>query len=252
MLKIQTFRITPYLKHGQSLPYEPEAESQWLRELVNSIMRPHQKTLEANGLETRHFFNHDTVSGESLTLYPHILYHYADQSFYVTALNEGLLAMTALLKLLKKSPISINGMLVDFEALKPEKIEVKIQKEMYSYRLTNWLPFRTADINKSFVGLRAVSEKIQFLEKLLAVHVKNDFAKYLQLPLQDAQLSITDFGNLHRPQMKVMLGKHPHYFQPISLAMDINVNLPEFVCLGNNKALGYGRIMRLTAPSTPT
>ncbi len=252
MIRITTYRATPLLSPATCEIHFDEMNCDWFRKAINRIYNTNKSRLRKACVVTDIFHNHDEQTGDTKTGYPMIIYHKIDGLFYLTSINEGVDTVKELLADTSR-PVEVDkNIYLKFEVARVEETEVDICATPRQFSITDCLPFRTNETNKTFLELRAVNEKIQFLENLLTTHIKNDFAKYLHLDLTDFQLSITDFDNLQRQQVKVVLSKHPHYFQPISLAIDINVNLPEFVCLGNNKALGYGRIMKLTAPSTPT
>ena len=233
MLKVITYNLTPHLPPGSN----KKLSAEWFREAINKLVRKNWKKLEGEKADVSLFFNHDPETGQTRIGYPLIIYHFVDGEFYLAGVNEGATAVTILAGLYKK-PFKVNGILFPgFKKLCEEEAEIKAEAEkLLCYRLEKWIPVHHKEYN-GFSGL-PLSEKIQQLNVKLRKHIEAEFGKYLNLNLGTLHVEITNILATHR---KPELFKGYKYFA-FDIEFRANITLPRYITLGNNKALGYGRV----------
>ncbi|MEI6885549.1 MAG: CRISPR-associated endonuclease Cas6 [Bacteroidota bacterium] len=238
MINVLTYAVKPYFLHGQPLPFQSRNATEWLRMIVNQLYNTNKARLRRMGINTELFHNHSELTNEPKVRYPLVIYHYFISRFFVTGINEGKDALKELLDPIFEFAEIDKNFLLKFEQIKEEKLEIVNSNMMYQYTLTNWL---SQEINtkqhKQFLAL-PLNEKIKQLETILLKHITIDFGRFLNLHLSETQLSIHSIDDLKRNSIPYKT----HEYQPFSIEFHANINLPDFITLGNGKAFGFGRI----------
>ncbi len=234
MIKIQTYRLEPFYAAGAAK--EP-LTTEWLRDAINQMMRDKREKLEKEQADTSLFFNHIPETGHPRIGYPLIIYHYIDGLFYITGINEGVLAIDSLAKHYK-SPFSVDGIV--FQGFHKEKSggEFKLETiaDMRSYRLTEWRPIHHDNLN-AFMQMD-MAAKVNELNLRLEKHIVNELGKYLAIGFDQLNCAITDITRVYEPQIYKKRYKYPAF----DICFSVNVALPGMITLGNHQALGFGRI----------
>jgi len=235
MIKLQTYRLEPFIAaNAKTDPLTTE----WLREAINKLMRNERKPLEEAGADVSLFFNHHPETGRTRIGYPLIIYHYLDGRFYLTAINEGVLSLSLLASRFNK-PFSIGDIV--FEGFKKEnkgeEFDLGSTAEPRSYALMEWLPLHHKDLNA--YRLMDMAGKVTELNNRLEKHISGELGKYLGISFDALQVVITDITRVY-PEPVMCKG---HEYPAFDIRFTTNVALPRLITLGNNKALGYGRVM---------
>jgi hypothetical protein len=234
MPTLSTYHLTPHLPlNGKAT----ELTTEFFREMVNQLVRDNwDKFMEAKA-DPSLFFNHDLETGKTRVGYPLVIYHFVNDIFYVTGINEGAKAVELLAALYTK-PLGAPGLLFP-GFIKTEYADCEIENlsdQQYDYRLANWIPYHYKD----YGGYKNLpfAEKVMALNQRLQTHLVADMAKYLELDFGNLRTEITDFIS---PQPKPFFYEG-HKYYAYNIEFTANINFPNFLTLGNNKALGFGRI----------
>jgi len=81
--------------------------------------------------------------------------------------------------------------------------------------------------------------KVTELNNRLEKHISGELGKYLGISFDALQVVITDITRVY-PEPVMCKG---HEYPAFDIRFTTNVALPRLITLGNNKALGYGRVM---------
>jgi len=234
MIKIQTYQLKPFFAAGAvKVPLTTE----WLRDAVNQLMRDKREKLEKDQADVSLFFNHITATGHPRIGYPLIIYHYIDGIFYITGINEGVLAIESLAKHYK-SPFNVDGIVFQGFNKEKSKGEFKLETtvDIRSYRLIEWRPIHHDNLN-AFMLMDMVA-KVSELNIRIEKHIINELGKYLGVSFEQLNCSITDITRIYEPQIY----KKRYLYQALDICFSANVTLPRMITLGNHQALGFGRI----------
>ena len=236
MIKIQTYRLEPFYAKGTAK--EP-LTTEWLRDAVNQLMRDKREKLEKDQADVSLFFNHIPETGHPRIGYPLIIYHYVEGLFYITGINEGVLALNSLAKYYK-SPFSIDG--VVFQGFHKEKSggEFKLETtvDMRSYSLIEWRPIHHDNLT-SFTQMD-MATKVNELNIRLGKHITNELGKYLRISFDHLNCVIADITRYYEPTIFKRY-KYPAF----DIQFSANIALPGMITLGNHQALGFGRVIPL-------
>lgn len=234
MINIQTYRLEPYLAANTQ---HEVFSTEWLREGINKLMRTERKSLEEAGADVSLFFNHHPETGRTRIGYPLIIYHYLDGRFYITGINQGALSLS-LLAAHYESPFSIDD--VVFQGFKKEssygEFDMGITSEPRLYALIKWLPLHHKDL-KAFRKMDMVM-KVTELNQRLEKHIDGELGKYLGISFSPLRAVITDITMVYPHPVMYKGYEYPAF----DIRFTANVTLPWLITLGNNKALGYGRV----------
>ena len=234
MIQIQTYRLEPFYPAGTTK--EP-LTTEWLRDAVNQLMRDKREKLEKEKVDVSLFFNHIPETGHPRIGYPLIIYHYIDGLFYITGINEGVLAIDSLAKHYK-SPFNIDCIV--FQGFRKEKsgAEFKLETtaDMRSYQLIEWRPIHHDNLD-AFM-LMDMATKVNELNISLEKHIINELGKYLAISFDQFNCVITDITRVYAPQIY----KKRYHYPAFNICFSVNVALPDMITLGNHQALGFGRI----------
>ena len=234
MIKIQTIRLEPYLPVGAT---NEKLTSEWLRDIINRLMRDKRDKLEEEKADISLFFNHNQETGHTRIGYPLIIYHFIDGLFYITGINEGAKSLAALAKHYK-SPFSIDG--VVFQGFIREKsgddFKLETIGEMRSYSLIGWRPIHHTDL-KAYLNADMIT-KVEELNNRLQKHITNELGKYLGISLGPLNCVITNITRVYEPS--IYKKRHPYF--AFDIRFSANIALPGMITLGNHQALGFGRV----------
>lgn len=234
MIKIQTYRLEPFYAAGTA---RERLTTEWLRDAINLLMRNKREKLEKEQADTSLFFNHIPDTGHPRIGYPLIIYHYIEGLFYITGINEGVLAIDSLAKHYKSS-FSMDGIVFQGFHKKKSDVAFKLETtaEMQSYRLIEWRPIHHDSLN-AFMQMD-LATKVNELNLRLEKHIVNELGKYLAIGFDQFNCVITDVTRVYEPQTYKKRFKYPAF----DICFSANVALPEMITLGNHQALGFGRI----------
>ena len=235
MISIVTYLLEPYLKGGVDMPFSTE----WLRTAVSRLIRRERGRLEESGVEISLFYNHGGENEQFRIGYPLIIYHYIDDVFYITGINQGTDALKTLAGFFTK-PFEVSGVLFPgFRKVSSETVEIKVTDDVHRYSLVQWIPVHHKDV-KAFRKMPLV-EKAELMNRKLHAHLCQELGKFLNLDISNTTVNIIEITGVYRPV------KYKNYEYPaFDIIFESNVNLPSGLTLGNNKALGFGRIKLLS------
>jgi hypothetical protein len=237
-MELVTYQIKPYFLLGEPLPFQSKNATDWLRKMINRIYNTNKAGLKKTGVRTELLHNHDEITSKTRISYPLIIYHYVDNRFYVTGINEGKETLKELLEPLNRAVEIDKNVLLKFGLVNEVQLEIKITDSEIHYQAIDWLPLGSAQY-KNYKGI-TLTEKIKFLETKLLAHITKDFGKFLDIDLSGIMVKIISIDNLQRSKLPYK-GQD---FQPFTIDFTANVNLPDFITLGNGKAFGFGRVQR--------
>ena len=237
MITINTYSLEPYTT-GNTPPQNFGTE--WLREALNKLMRDKRPELEADGVDTSLFYNHATETGQTRVGYPLVIYHQIGETFYLTGINEGALAVE---KLAAQYPLPFAVGETMFKQFRKAKeggeYNLGIIDMQRTYKLVEWRPIHHQQRNAfNQMGLIA---KAAELNTRLEKHMTNELGKYLNISFDGLKLEITDIDRVYVP----VLYKSRHLYPAFDIRFTANIALPPMITLGNHQALGYGRIETL-------
>jgi hypothetical protein len=242
MLHVTTYQLKPYLLIGETPEKYVKPGTDWIRNAVKGLMHQKSAALKALGVQTQLFHNHDEQTGKTLAGYPKIIYHYTANKFLVTGIDEGAFALD---KLFEQYPPLIrigNDMIISAHPTDNQDVDVGIMPSARLFRVGNYLPFNSVT-HKQYLA-EPVAGKMQLLESTMIKHFQNDTFKFLDINVTGLEVKILDILKLDR---KLLTYKN-HQYLPFSLVFSLNINLPQYLAIGNGKAFGYGIIERLDEP----
>jgi hypothetical protein len=228
MITIRTYQLEPAAKARTN-----EFTTEWLREEVNKLMLPKRGLLEKQGVDTSLFYNHDPLTSRTRQGYPLVIYHCLDGLFYITGINEGALAI-------EKLAGHYSSLQAVDDSFRDEKTNGKfglsITDQSFTYSLIEWRPIHHKQ-RAAFATLSMMA-KVTELQHKLEKHLTNELGKYLNISLDGLKLEITDITRIYEPATY-----KNHKYPAFDIRFKANVSLPAMITLGNNKALGYGRVV---------
>ena len=236
MITIQTNRLEPSIlanARNKSLTTE------WLREGVNKLMRDNREILDADGVDTSLFYNHDPATGRTRQGYPLVIYHCINGLFYLTGINEGAFALGKLAGLYQ-TPFLLGG--IEFSGFREEKLgsefNLGVVGQQHTYSLIEWRPVHHTQ--RSAFAQLGMAAKVNELQRKLEKHLTNELGKYLKIDFKGLKLEITDITRVYEP----LLYKKRHKYPAFDIRFTANGILPDMITLGNHQALGYGRVVQ--------
>lgn len=189
------------------------------------------------------FHQHDNSSEQTKLIhrYPLIQYRSYKDKPYIYAINEG---REALMDLWKSGAIekyykdrNIN---LHIEAFDKPKQYLRLiplhEQNLYRYRIMQWVPFNNANY-EVYKNLPAYLNKVSFLERLLAQHLKGLAAALSwKWNTNEHQLLVTidDIDRFEKVK------EHNNNFIAIDLVFYANALLPDRIAIGNDMAFGKG------------
>lgn len=234
MPTLSTYHLAPHLPlNGNAAVLSTE----FFREMVNQLLRENWDMFREAKTDPSLFFNHNMETGKTRVGYPLVIYHFVKGVFYITGINEGTKAVE-LLAIRYSKPFGAAGLLFPgFEKTESADCEIiTLPNQEFDYWLVNWIPYHYKDY-KGYKNL-PFAEKANELNIRLQKHLVADMAKYLKLDLDNVETQITDLVST-RPKPVSYEG---HNYYAYDIEFTANINFPKFLTLGNNKALGFGRI----------
>lgn len=242
MLRIILYKVIPFFTFPEKIQDIRGTRTEWFRLVINDLANQNGGRLKDAGIDTKLFHNHKENPDHTNPRYPLIIYHFYNDEYLFMGINQGTDALKELVKPLKELTKVHNELFLKFELVEKEyEIDVRNSKSFSTYSLTDWLPFNRKT-HKEFIAANTVIEKTMMLEKKLLSDIIKHFAKFLQLDLSSTVVNILDFDSFHRPNIKLKVDDQLYSYQPVSLVFSTNINLPEFITLGNKTAFGFGRV----------
>lgn len=236
-IQIKTYQLDPYFAAGKETT---ACDSIWFREETNRLVRENRQILEGKKADISLFYNHNPESGRTRIGYPLIIYHRYGERFYITGINEGAWAVNCLAEILDH-PFRMEDVFFDkFKLIQDDDAflvgTVPVPK---MYRLIAWIPFHHREL-KAYKKLNLV-EKVAGLNNKLKNHITGEMGKYLGIHFEELEAEITEFPvEYDAPVIYKGFG-----YIAYDISFKTNVVLPPFLTLGNNKSMGYGRIVPL-------
>lgn len=234
MISMVTYRINPYLNIGEPRDsyFLPGAE--WMRDAVKGLMHRNSALLKNQEVDTSLFHNHNEQTSHNKPGYPLIIYHFTGGHFLVTGINEGAYALSRLIALFREPVRVSNQMLVSFTMVGEINHEIEATQVPVKYQVNNYLALN-AEIHKEYESAGPM-RKLLILEEAIRKHLEKDLFKYLgiDLALHDLNLSELPDVNPHRQTYK------NHHYLSFNLRFSTCLHLPDYIALGNGKAMGFG------------
>ena len=237
MINITTYSLQPYFSCNVNDVF---LSSEWFRESVNEKVRKNRIILESESVDISLFFNHNLDTGKNRIGYPLIIYHYFNHCFYLTGINEGANAVSLLAKNLNQ-PFSMDGIL--FDGFKPEinetEVFIGISPGTRKLALIEWIPLHY----RHYPAFREMTlvEKAAELNQKLFKHISEEMGRFLGISFENLTVELTDITRVY-PAPLLYKGHEYHAFD---VEFITNAVLPPYLTLGNNKSMGYGRIIPL-------
>lgn len=244
-MHILHFTFTPFCNPQVAKETIRPTPTEWLRAAVLMLVNRSKARLAAAGIPHDVFHNHHPQSGATIARYPLVLYQQMEGQLMVTGINEGAEAVKVLLSHYER-PVEIDrDLLLGFALHDENVVEVTLSDTPLQYTLTDWLPFNS-DNYKRYLALNRLSEKVDFLERILHQHIKDDFCRFFKIELGSTRLALLDIDSFSRSCQHITVNGRKRDFQPFTIRFETNVSMPDFICLGNGKVYGHGLLQRVT------
>ncbi len=233
-LKITTCRLPSSFSVGKAIE-NGLAPTEWLRKSLSRFVKQAGQDIINQGGDPSLFYNHLPIDGKTRIGYPLVIYHFIDECFYITGINDGSISLHAFADIHNK-PFWIDDIRIDgLQLVHETALQSGICDEEKHYCLTHWLPLH----HKNFKAYKETSleEKTIILNERLRKHIDQELGKYLGINFEGLAVRITDITFVHKP---VFYKKYE--YPGLDINFTANAILPQGLTLGNNKSLGFGRI----------
>lgn len=199
------------------------------------------------GLKNDLFHNHDNSTEGSKAViyrYPRVQYRVHNGMATVMGINEGAVALNALLESNKLKHFRLNGRSAPLAIKETREVQnfkalIAPRGTMHKYRIYKWLPLNQANYTL-YKAYDDMGDKLTFLESILRGHIVA-FAQSMgwQLP-QNRKVKVV-INDLDRITKVKVLGTE---MLAVDLIFSTNALLPDRLGLGRKTAYGYGWIFR--------
>lgn len=234
---ILTCKLQPFYSNELNISNLP---TEWLREIINKMVRKIWDKMEAFDADPSLFFNRDIKTNKTRVGYPLIIYHFIDDEFYVTGINEGAKSLETLISFYSK-PFKQNGIM--FSGMEKSRnnfteTEFVVVENLFNYSLIKWIPFHHSE--GEFFNDLSFTQKADFLNQKLFKHLTLEFCKFLHIPSENLKVEITDLTKVYSSPVFYK----NYQYRAFDINFKTNINLPEFLTLGNIQAFGFGRVVK--------
>ena len=243
-IKLAILQVTPFVsrKQDQRETWKPDAE--WLRQAVNMLYNRKKAAFHLSGIVADVFHNHNEKTSQTIVRYPLVQYHARADGLFVVGINEGGDALEQLATLYDQMARLSDEVCVTVHLTEKKEHAVSVTPYPYRYHMANYLPF-SAEAYASYRDLTYLKQKTDSIAQRIENHIEKDFAKHLQLPIENVKIEIVDIASFQQPLLSIQVNKRRHDFKPFDVIFDAAVDLPDGVCLGNGKTYGFGLLERL-------
>lgn len=242
-MKLLTYKISPYLLHPSGEALLEPSPTEWLRNAILVLVTRSKARLLAAGVSHDVFHNHDETTGNTIPRYPLVLYQQRGGQLFVTGINKGAEALEVLLSFYERPVETDKKSLLGFKILSRVNEDVHKLDELHTYTVTEWLPLNSLN-HKAYKALESISDKVQFLKQLMMDNLTKDFGRYFELDMSQANVKMLDVDAFNRSCRQLTVNGRKKDFQPFTVRFAVNLNLPDFINLGNGKVYGYGLVMK--------
>lgn len=242
MVKIITYPVKAFILSGSDAKIMSLPGADYLRTAFLLIIDRFQKKLKDADVDMTVFHNHDEHSGMPIIRYPLVIYSHKDGEFFISGINEGAVALKAVMDLLFYPVQTSRELVLTFHTPTSTDFEISNCREKKIYRITDWLPFLMEEYGE--MELLNAGKIIKIFEDKLRKHIINDVGKYLDIDLGKTKVEILTFPHSSIPYISF---SHKRKFKPFSFHFSTNTDLPDLLGLGYEKAIGFGRIEKITA-----
>ncbi len=234
---ILTCKLQPFYSNALNIS---EIPTECLRKIINKMVLKIWDKMEAFDADPSLFFNRDIKTNITRVGYPLIIYHFIDDEFCITGINEGAKSLETLISFYSK-PFKLNRIM--FSGMEKSRnnfteTEIVVGDDSINYSLIKWIPFHHSE-EDFFKGLTYI-QKADFLNTQLNHHVKQGFCKFLHISSDNLQVEILEVTQVYSSMVKYKT----HDYRAFDINFKTNINLPEFITLGNIQAFGFGRVVK--------
>jgi len=242
MITVITYKVNHFTIPGSDPKFISQLGADQLRTAFLKIVDRLKRRLDEVNVDATVFHNHDPKTGNPIIRYPLVLYTHKNEEFYITGLNEGALALKSLMDMLNYPVKMSRELVLTFELHNSTESELINTRTKNYYQITDWLPFEK-EVYMESESLPA-GKLIKLFETKLTKHIVNDLGKYLEIDLSKTKVEIISFPISSLPYISF---SHKRKFKPFSFFFSTNADMPDFLCLGYEKAIGFGRLEKLNA-----
>lgn len=182
------------------------------------------------------FHNHE--NDKLRYTYPLIQYRRINKCASIVCVDEGVEAFWSFFT----NPvfdIQIGNRMVHLEinSIKVNQTIVQVRNNMFSYRISGWLPFNQENYHK-YSKLESLVEKYSMLENILTGNILS-FAKGIGIHVeQQVVCKITEIIDTYITEYKGVK------MSTFDVEFKSNMSIPSFVGLGKGVSLGHGTVIR--------
>ncbi len=239
-LESSTSHIIKVLTANFDIPIYPRQLKNFRGSVIEAVLKLKNRFSEA-GIDTELFHNRweEKDFEQKHYRYPLVQYHINGRKASITGISEGAEALQLLLEY-RPAKLKFDNTEHEFNLFNKESQEIDniLLDEAVAYRIYKWLPLNPENF-KIWNSNKRLSDKIVLLEKCLFGHIKSYLQVYSkEIPDKKIEVYLRNIGK----ESLVMLHKHKRL--AFDLSFYSNINLPQFIGLGQSPAHGFGKIRK--------
>jgi len=227
-----------------NLPLYPRQLRQWRGAVSAQAMEWKDKFNQA-GIPTHLFHNHNEESGDIRHRYPLLQFKIIDRQAAITGIGQGADALALWLRLFKNT-LLISGRQTTLQVIKQTDTSRRLQRtrKPQHYRMYVWKALNAADMPRWNEDDR-LTQRVQLLDEKLHRHLLQ-LAAALEWNLKPETLKAY---MCYLGQTEKLEGYHPGKYLAFSGVFACNLLLPDEVAIGQEVAVGFGRLQALPGKS---
>lgn len=127
---------------------------------------------------------------------------------------------------------------MEVESIIPINYRIQPWQTLFRYRINRWLPLNSINY-KLYMEFEGLSEKIQFLEKILTANLLS-FAKGIELHIDSKiQCQLTQLSEPY------LISHKGVKLMSFNIEFKSNLSIPNYIGIGKSASLGYGIITQV-------
>lgn len=218
----------------------PRQLQQW-RGAVSAQAMAWKQDFEKAGIPTHLFHNHDEDTGNARHKYPMVHFKIIGHKAAITGVGNGADALALWLKLFR-GKLLMGGRELRLGVLKETDLTTRLlqNRKLEHYRIYVWKALNADDMARWNSDDRLVQRILLLEEKLHRHLLQLTAAMQWKIKPEKLKAHLCYLG-----QTEKLEGYHPGRYLAFSAVFACNLHLPDEIALGQEVAIGFGKLQRL-------